>query len=95
MRKIDADELMARFSTNEKITTDSVRRIINQMPTVSDNKQGFWRKAYLGYGCSECNYHVIHKTKYCPDCGARMVEPVVQEHWYNLDTLFSNRQLAY
>lgn len=95
MRKIDADELMAKFSTDEKITTDSVRRIINQMPTVSDNKQGFWRKAYLGYECSECSYHVTHKTKYCPDCGIRMVEPVAQEHWYNLDTLFNNRQLAY
>ena len=36
---------------------------------------GYWRKKndwLVGYNCNICGEHIIDRTKYCPNCGARM-----------------------
>ena len=41
-------------------------------------KTGHWirRNSFLvPYKCSECNYESERYDNYCPNCGARMVEP--------------------
>lgn len=37
-------------------------------------KTGHWIKMPIGFKCSECNELEDRTTKFCPNCGARMVE---------------------
>ena len=38
-------------------------------------KTGHWIKMPIGFKCSNCNELEDRTTKYCPNCGRRMVEP--------------------
>lgn len=38
----------------------------------ADYMDEWWGQVYI---CSECGESMIGKSNYCPDCGARMVEP--------------------
>lgn len=60
---------------NEK-TCKKIRKALEQKP-----KTGHWIgfKCYDSYSCSECDEFVGKKSKYCPNCGARMESEVRNE----------------
>lgn len=39
------------------------------------SKTGHWIEMPIGFKCSECNELEDRTTKFCPTCGAKMVEP--------------------
>ena len=46
--------------------------------TESTERTGHWEHFSTGSDCSECNWSTgkyISPSKYCPNCGAKMVEP--------------------
>lgn len=47
---------------------------------VDEYGEPIWRKVNV-YHCNKCNRRTVIKEKYCPSCGAKMVEP--QESEYN------------
>lgn len=64
---------------------------IKQLPPVtSQPRHGKWivHRGYntdgfgIEYSCSKCNEWVDEKSRYCPNCGCRMVEPQ-EEEWVN------------
>lgn len=88
MRLIDADALVKHCNGNPFIT-DSVKSYVQisvaTMPTIEERKTGKWINAYpdiepnpmFMYGiCSVCGFEqsISDKLKYCPNCGARMVQ---------------------
>lgn len=42
---------------------------------VNPIKTGHWIKMPIGFKCSNCNELEDKTTKYCPNCGCRMVDP--------------------
>lgn len=74
------------FPNPEWLHIDSIKNIIKLIPAadVVEQKHGKWKKAYLDHEafgirptvvyCSECNLVGYWEPKYCPNCGARMVE---------------------
>jgi hypothetical protein len=47
--------------------------------------KGEWNEYYLyqyavGYKCSCCDYFQLHRTRFCPNCGADMREEEDDEH---------------
>ena len=90
-RLIDANELISAmyyYEHNEGgLTAYDAQDIINKAPTI-EPKRGEWKRRIVDNGfnadwvCSECGYRV--KTdfvdyNFCPNCGARMVEPQESE----------------
>ena len=58
--------------------------IIRHLPSVTpQSKTGHWISRPHIYGvafCSECGFELkINNTNYCPNCGAKMVEPQESE----------------
>ena len=53
-----------------------IKRKIEKLPSV-EPKQGKWISHHHGceYECSECQDKQRARSKYCPNCGAKMVEP--------------------
>lgn len=43
-----------------------------------ENDEPIWREVVV-YHCSECNRRTVIKENYCPNCGAKMVEPQESE----------------
>ena len=59
-----------------------LREKLSKSPSVTPKEKiGHWyiRETYPleceSWECSECKEVVYEKTKYCPNCGARMIEP--------------------
>ena len=53
---------------------------IEQLPSVRPQEQtGHWIKKDGYSDCSECGSHIVTEWDYCPNCGARMVEPQESE----------------
>lgn len=85
MRLIDADalklDIMCVYGSNPQYIN-----WLNHAPTVDavPVRHGKWihevrytidsLHSYQQYRCSECGMTYITNTKYCPNCGARMVE---------------------
>lgn len=46
------------------------KRLLEQEP-----KTGYWIKMPIGFKCSNCNELEDRTTKFCPNCGVKMVEP--------------------
>ena len=81
--------------TNMDIYTREVKETLEDLPSVEQEPQtGHWIVVSDGYGdnayiceCSECKDTVWvykdadRKWNYCPNCGARMVEPQETETW--------------
>lgn len=44
-----------------------------------ESKTGHWIDSSNGWMCSECNKDNTFDTNYCPNCGARMVDPQESE----------------
>ena len=51
---------------------------IEKLPSVTQ-KSGYWIDSSNGWMCSECNRDNTYDTNYCPNCGAKMVEPQESE----------------
>lgn len=73
-------------STDKGMFTMGIMQAIDEQPTVDavPVRHGKWihevrytidsLHSYQQYRCSECGMTYITNTKYCPNCGARMVE---------------------
>lgn len=86
-RLIDADaviEALDSFILDEvtDVHGDTVREILERLPTIEERKIGKWLKAYgdhEAFGvrpfyryCSECNESTVWAYNFCPHCGADM-----------------------
>ena len=71
-------------------TLKGIENEINEMPSVTPIRpKGHWRAVYQGdeiidYRCSECEFgntfgKGTYGMNYCPNCGAKMVEPQESE----------------
>ena len=89
MRLIDADAMVADLLTVDpqyETMIDWTVGVTMAQPTVDavPVRHGKWihevrytidsLHSYQQYRCSECDMAYITNTKYCPNCGARMVE---------------------
>lgn len=54
---------------------ESVCKAINELPSVNSTKTGHWIDEFGGCECSECGCLEGGYSDYCPNCGARMIEP--------------------
>ena len=70
-------------------TSEDLQKIIKGMPPVNpqEPKTGHWIDSPNGYftQCSECGLHgaigIYKHYGWCPNCGARMIEPQETETW--------------
>ena len=74
------------FDSDRWWNSMSVLYAINKVPPVNPIKTGHWIRQdntkeplYGWYFCSECNSVIGDKTKFCSNCGAKMVEPQESE----------------
>ena len=90
MRLIDVDEIWKELGIvyehrNGEVSWNDAIWEIKKAPTIEERKTGKWINAYpdiepnpmLMYGiCSVCGFEqsISDKLKYCPNCGARMVQ---------------------
>ena len=60
----------------EHILVHYGRRVIEELPTIDTVKRGKWNDHtcmnWHGWHCSVCDHETQRRTKYCPNCGARM-----------------------
>ena len=58
-----------------------IQQKINELPPVTPIRpKGYWKTRPLITFCSECGFELkIDNTNYCPNCGAKMVEPQESE----------------
>lgn len=61
--------------SNYSVPIEVVRQNIKDAPTVDYTKPAEWvdDEECDGYRCSFCRVHQSHKSQYCPDCGAYMM----------------------
>lgn len=87
---VDLDKAITIFDTRGRKIITTVFQILDrnsavyETADVVEQKHGKWKKAYLDHEafgirptvvyCSECNLVGYWEPKYCPNCGARMVE---------------------
>ena len=73
--------------THVALVSDNIREEVEQLPSVT-HKSGKWQRvsiekyiqhAMAYYVCSECGGQTIGEPKYCPNCGAHMIEPQESE----------------
>ena len=84
------DNLKVNFTCYDSVTLDEVASHVKAIPS-AEPKPGQWilldECSNSGYYCSECHKKVVKegwsntvkKIKYCPNCGAMMVEPQKSE----------------
>lgn len=62
---------------NEKALLDKVIDMVKYSPSPDTTKYGFWQydKEQGVHVCSECKHEATweNRSKFCPDCGARML----------------------
>jgi hypothetical protein len=73
---IDRIRNMEEWHTGDAFNADRVIRHIKDLPSVTPQpKIGHWIDVFGGCECSECGCLEAGYSDYCPDCGAKMVEP--------------------
>ncbi len=61
-------------------TSKEIQNIVNSLPPVTPQpKMGHWIDVFGGCECSECGCLEAGYSDYCPDCGAKMVDPQESE----------------
>ena len=72
-----------KFPKNEVFIVDDVyEQIVEQLPPVNPQRTGHWIFDEIldkHYYCSECKSMGVDYWDFCPNCGARMVEPQESE----------------
>jgi hypothetical protein len=83
---IDRIRNMEEWHTGDAFNADRVIRHIKDLPSVNPQRTGHWirqdnkKKPFYGWlFCSECDSVLGDKTRFCSNCGARMVEPQESE----------------
>ena len=66
-------------SNVEDVTQDMISDILALPPVKQEPKTGHWIDSSNGWMCSECKWDNTFDTNYCPNCGAKMVEPQESE----------------
>ena len=77
MDYISREEILAEYDRQHKGPAGGARKIMETWPAadVAPVRRGKWIPYNLKeclYLCSECNAPPRDRTKYCPNCGARM-----------------------
>ena len=69
------------FADAIETITPIIQQKINELPSVTPIRpKGYWKTRPLITFCSECGFELkIDNTNYCPNCGAKMVEPQESE----------------
>lgn len=77
------------FMEMEMYTDDDAVEAINGVPSAEPVRHGKWilerrftidsMHSYIQYQCTCCGRYYVTKTNYCPNCGARIVEPQESE----------------
>lgn len=74
----DFCDMKAQLEPENEDIFKAIIKALEQEP-----KAGHWVKRNLGWGCSECNLCTNDKGMsmyyYCPQCGAKMVQPQDEE----------------
>ena len=78
-RKIILDEFEGWPTDEEVAQLKRLTKQIDDLPSVTPKqKMGRWLKVDdeepIAYDCSECGAMVSRRYRFCPDCGAKMVE---------------------
>lgn len=86
MRLIDIDKTFEEFNSNEKYkhNVNGLVHAIRDSPTIYPVKHGIWIESEIPcekFACSACGgaawYYdydrEIRKSRYCPNCGAKML----------------------
>ena len=77
----EADKLCLETAyDNEKV----IEMLNNLSPVTPKEKTGHWirvtdKAGYLVWECDKCGWQQKFNTNFCPDCGAKMVEPQESE----------------
>ena len=59
---------------------DICEEYLNVLPPVTPKQRtGHWIETWLSFWCSECKTQFGGAYKFCPNCGAKMVEPQESE----------------
>lgn len=80
---IDRKELLVKVA-GYCYTIKDVLNVLNEMPSVDvvEQKHGHWivdnSRHFLPYKCTACGEWNDGTTKYCPECGAEMIEEVTE-----------------
>lgn len=82
-RLIDADSLIDLVEDSTILTNGFkclLRALVNGEPTAEDRPTGKWQRVRKGvegeldvYACDKCREKTWHKSKFCPNCGAKMI----------------------
>ena len=82
-RYIDADDFLDLFyvasAGQDKAFVRTVEMVVEDTPTadVEPMRHGKWSSGILDFSCSACGVYqnmYTGKSKYCPNCGAKMDE---------------------
>ena len=77
---ISRESVLRLFATHDgKYLYEAIREL---PPVQKEPKTGHWIKSNIGGAkvCSVCNAHMgLSSFKFCPNCGAKMVEPQESE----------------
>ena len=82
MRLIDADHLKNKLGVWWDKQDEIFAEMIDECPTINpqEPKTGHWNTTdYFIFKCSECECEERTDTRFCPNCGAKMVEPQESE----------------
>lgn len=72
VKRSDAMQVALWFSTSElKYSRQFVKRRVMEIPT-AEPKHGEWIDFKNGWKCNACEKWNSEKSKFCPNCGARM-----------------------
>ena len=84
---ISRTDMLDAIGHGTTYTSEGLQKIIKGLPPVNPQpKTGHWIRQdntkeplYSWYFCSECNSVIGDKTKFCSNCGAKMIEPQESE----------------
>ena len=85
LRKCAKEHKNDKTPLGHVIVSDLCRDTANLLEEVEqESKTGHWirvtdKAGYLVWECDKCGWQQRYNTNFCPDCGAKMVEPQESE----------------